>query len=141
MESNIMANDLSQRRNLSNSYAAKKSSNTFGRSRARRDFSRQRADATKNFQRQTPRVTSNYASRGLGNSGVYKRALQRFTGDYGDQMGRIDQNYQDMERQYTMQDAGYRAEYDAAIGRLDLEKKQRIADTAAGINGLRPLIG
>ena len=141
MDQNFLAADLSQRRNLSNSYAAKKNSNTLGRTRARQGFNQQRTDATRSFQQQAPRFTSGYASRGLGSSGVYQRGLQRFTNSYADQMGQIDRGWQDSERQFTLNDASYRAWYDQELGRLDLEKAQRIADTAAGINGLRPLIG
>lgn len=141
MDQNFLAADLSQRRNLSNQYAAKKNSNMLGRTRARQGFRDQRQDATKSFRQQAPQVASSYASRGLGSSGVYQRGLQRFTNSYADQMGRIDRGWQDSESQFTLNDASYRAWYDQEMGRLDLEKAQRIADTAAGINGLRPLIG
>lgn len=84
---------------------------------------------------------SNYASRGLGNSGVYQRALQRFTGDYADQVGRLDQQGLDSEREFTFNDASYKAEYEQTLADLEMQKAQQIAQTASGINGLRPLIG
>lgn len=136
-----MANNLSQRRAADSSYAAKKASNTFGRTRARRDNSRQRSDSARQFQRQAPNLMSNYASRGLGNSGVYQRALQRFTGDYADQVGRLDQQGLDSEREFTFNDASYKAEYEQTLADLEMQKAQQIAQTASGINGLRPLIG
>jgi len=136
-----MANNLSQRRSIENSYAAQKASNNFGRQRATKQNMQQRGDARKNFQRQTPRVTSNYASRGLGNSGVYKRALQQFTGDYADQVGQINQAGMDTQNQYDMQDRMYRASYDQALAELENQKAMQITQTAAGINSLRPLIG
>ena len=136
-----MANNSAQRLNLSNSYAAKRSSNTFGRSRARKDYSDRQKASTQSYKRGAPRVTSNYASRGLGQSGVYQRALQRYTGDYAQQQGQIQRNAYDSEQQYTFDDAAYKAEYDTAIGRLDIEKAQMIADTASGIQGLRAGMG
>tara|TARA_R110001606_G_scaffold350525_1_gene500655 strand:+ start:18 stop:443 length:426 start_codon:yes stop_codon:yes gene_type:complete len=137
MDSNLMASNSAQRLNLSNSYAAKRSSNTFGRSRARKDYSNQLKDSTKSYKRGAPQVTSNYASRGLGQSGVYQRALQRYTGDYSEQQGQIQRNAEDSEQQYTFDDAAYETEYYTALGRLDIEKAQMIADTASGIQGLR----
>ena len=132
-----MAANSSQRLNLSNSYAAKRSSNTFGRSRARRDFSDRQKASTQSYKRGAPGVTSNYASRGLGQSGVYQRALQRYTGDYAQEQSNIQQGAYDSEQEYTFNDAAYKAEYDTAIGRLDMEKAQMIADTASGIQGLK----
>lgn len=137
MNSNLMAANSSQRLNLSNSYAAQRSSNTFGRSRSRRDFAERQKNSTQSYKRGAPQVTSGFASRGLGQSGVYQRALQRYTGDYAQEQAKIQQNAYDSEQQYTFNDAAYKAEYDAAIGRLDIEKAQMIADTASGINGLK----
>ena len=136
-----MSNNLSQRRAAEGSYEAKRASNTFGRSRSRQDNSRKRSDAAQQFRRQTPSVTSNYASRGLGNSGVYQRALQQFTGDYSDQVQRFDEADLDAERSYEMNNQLYEAEYDQTLADLENKKAMQIAETAAGINSLRPLIG
>ena len=141
MDQNFLAADLSQRRNLASSLQSKRASNTFGRTKATQGFEQQRFDATKNYRQQAPRFTSSYASRGLGSSGVYRRGLERFTGNYADQMNSIDRTRANSFAQFDMNDRTYIDEYNRAIGELDLRKQAHIDETAAGINGLRSQIG
>ena len=141
MDQNFLAADLSQRRNLSSSLQSKRASNTFGRTRATQGFKQQRFDATKSYRQQAPQVMSGYASRGLGSSGVYQRGLERFTGNYADQMSGIDRARADSFAQFDMNDRTYIQEYNNAIGELDLRKQAHIDETAAGIKGLQSQIG
>lgn len=141
MDANQLSGYQNQRRNLTSDFAARRSQNTFGRANARRDGARREQDTRRQFQRDAPRVTQNYASRGLGSSGVYQRALQNYTGDYSRNLARQTEDRYARDQQFDLNDTQYRAEYDRQLGELDLLKAQQIAQTAAGITGLRPLMG
>tara|TARA_R110000772_G_scaffold75944_9_gene164473 strand:- start:273 stop:698 length:426 start_codon:yes stop_codon:yes gene_type:complete len=141
MDNNMLSGFQAQRRNLTSSFATQKSSNTFNRANARRDGARREDDTRRNFKRGAPRVTQNFASRGLGSSGVYQRALQNYTGDYARDLGRQTEDRYTTDQRYGLEDAGYQAEYDRQLGQLDLDKARMIAETAQGITGLRPLMG
>ena len=141
MDNNTLAAFQNQRRNLTSDFAARKANNTFNRATARRDGKRREDDTRRNFRRGAPRVTQNFASRGMGNSGVYQRALQEYTGDYSRDLGRQTEDRYSTDQRYGLEDAGYKAEYDREIGQMDLDKARMIAETAQGITGLRPLMG
>tara|TARA_R110001606_G_scaffold112169_3_gene238861 strand:- start:2296 stop:2721 length:426 start_codon:yes stop_codon:yes gene_type:complete len=141
VENNQLAAFQNQRRNLASDFSTRKANNTFARAQSRRDGSRSESDTRRRFKRNAPKVSQNYASRGLGNSGVYQRALQNYTGDYSRDLGRQIENRYSNDQQYSMNDAGYEAEYNRQIGQLDLDKARMIAETAQGITGLRPLMG
>jgi|SaaInlV_125m_DNA_1040241.scaffolds.fasta_scaffold73237_1 hypothetical protein len=141
MDTNQLSAYQNQRRNLTSDFAARKANNTFGRAQSRRDGARREADTRRQFKRGAPRVTQNFASRGLGNSGVYQRALQEYTGDYARDLGRQTENRYAQDQQFAFNDAQYQAEYDRQLGQMELEKARMIAETAAGITGLRPLMG
>lgn len=141
MDANQLSGYQNQRRNLSADFAARRSQNTFGRANARRDGARREQDTRRQFKRGAPRVTQNFASRGLGSSGVYQRALQQYTGDYARDLGRQTESRYAQDQQFALNDAGYQAEYDRQLGQMELDKARMIAETAQGITGLRPLMG
>jgi len=141
MDTNQLAAYQNQRRNLTSDFAARKANNTFARAQSRRDGSRREADTRRQFKRGAPRVTQNFASRGLGSSGVYQRALQNYTGDYSRDLARQTEDRYAQDQQYALNNAGYQAEYDRQLGQMELDKARMIAETAAGITGLRPLMG
>jgi hypothetical protein len=130
-----------QVRNVNNDFAARRAANTFSRSLSARQGARSLGDMRQNFSRQVPQFQANFARRGLGSSGVYQKAMQRFTGDYSRDMGRMLED-QDADRyKFDMDDAGLVAERDRVLGDLDLSKAQQIAMTAQSINALRPFMG
>ena len=141
MDTNQLAAYQNQRRNLTSDFAARKANNTFARAQSRRDGSRRESDTRRQFKRGAPRVTQNFASRGLGSSGVYQRALQQYTGDYSRDLARQTEDRYSQDQQYALNDAGYQAEYDRQLGQMEMDKARMIAETAAGITGLRPLMG
>lgn len=134
-----------QRRNVAANHAAQSAANTFGRTLGQQRGSRQLGDLRRNFGRQLPSFQASYGARNLagGNyqSGVYKRALGEFTGDYNRQYGRQQQDMYDQMREFDMNQSVYDTERDRAYGDIDIAKAAEIASAAQQIQALRPYMG
>lgn len=125
-------------RGVNDDFAAKRAANTFSRSLSARQGARKLTDFKTGFQRQVPQFQANYANRGLGQSGVYKRALRNFTGDYSRDMSRITEDNSAQRYQFDLNDAQMVSERDRVLADLNLQKQQQIAMTAMNINALKP---
>ena len=132
---------LSQKRAINDDYAAKVTANQFSRQLSKKRGARDQADFTQGFRRQTPGFAAGYAHRGLGNSGVFTKALGQFTGDFTQGLGRMQQNNAAELASFDFRGAEYAASRDQALGDIELQKAQMIANTAQQINALRPLMG
>lgn len=128
-------------RGVNDDFAAKRAANTFSRTLSQRRGSRNVADYQQNFRRQLPGFQANYANRGLGNSGVYQRALQNYSGDYSQGLGRLQEDQQAEEYQFGLDDASLISQRDRALADLEMQKANEIAMTAYHINSLKPYMG
>lgn len=125
-------------RGVNDDFAAKRTANTFSRSLSQRRGSRNMGDSRRNFSRSMPGFQQGFASRGLGNSGVYKNALQQHTGDYARNLGRQQEDLDSEMFQFDMNDRQMVAERDRVLAEMELDKANRIGLTAQNIAALRP---
>lgn len=123
---------------VNDDFAAKRTANTFSRGLSQRRHSRSIGDFQQNFRRQTPTFQAGFAHRGLGDSGVYKRAMSRWAGDYSRDLGRMYENRDSDMFQFDMNDRLYETEHSRALDDLALGKATMIANTALNINALKP---
>ena len=141
MDSNYTSSYNRGVRGVNDDFAAKRTANTFSRGLSQRRGSRQMGDATRSFRRQVPSMQQNFAGRGIANSGVYKRAMQNFTGDYTRNLGRMQEDLDSAGYQFDLQDRQLVAERDRVLQEMELAKAQQIAMTAQHIQGLKPYMG
>jgi hypothetical protein len=125
-------------RSINDDFAAKRAANTFSRSLSARQGARNLTDFSQGFRRQMPQFQAGYAKRNLGQSGIYQRALQNFTGDYARDFGRMQEDNASNQYQFDMNDAQMVSERDRVLADLDLQKQIQIATTASHINNLKP---
>lgn len=123
---------------VNNDFAAKRAANTFSRSLSQRRGSRNLGDYQSDFRRSMPSFQSSFANRGLADSGVYKRALQQRTGDYAQNLGRMQEDQMSDMFQYDLNDRQFVSERDRVLEELQLQKANQIALTALNINALKP---
>ena len=141
MESSFTSNYNRSVRGVNDDFAAKRTANTFSRGLSQRRGSRQLGDMRRNFSRQVPQFQQNFAGRGIANSGVYKQAMQRFTGDYTRDLGRAQEDIDASNFQFDMNDRQMVAERDRVLQEMELNKAYQIASTAQHIQGLKPYMG
>ena len=125
-------------RSVNDDFAAKRTANTFSRALSARQGARKLTDFQTGFRRQVPQFQANYANRGLGQSGIYQRALRNFTGDYAQDFSRMQEDNAAQGYQFDINDRTMVAERDRVLADLELQKAQRIAQTAMNINALKP---
>lgn len=119
-------------------FAAKRTANTFSRGLSQRRHSRNIGDFQQSFRRNTPTFQAGYAHRGLGDSGIYKRALGRYAGDYSRDLGRMYEDQDSDSFQFDMNDRLYQTEHERTLADLASQKANMIANTALNINALKP---
>jgi hypothetical protein len=127
-----------RRRSIDDTFNAGRAQNTFDRANFARQSTRNISDFRSGFARQTPKFQAHFANRGLGQSGIYRRALRNFTGDYSRDLGRMYEDDSAGRYQFDLNDAMMKSQYDGQIADLDLQKAQQIAATAKHINALKP---
>ena len=126
---------------VNDDFAAKRTANTFSRTLAQRRGSRNISDYQRNFRTQLPQYQQNFARRNMADSGVYQKALGRYTGDYSRGLSRMQEDNAAQQYQFDINDATLVAERDRVLQDLALQKAQQIAMTAMHINSLKPYMG
>ena len=140
MDANYTSSYNRSVRGVNDDFAAKRTANTFSRSLSQRRGQRGMQDYSRDFRRQVPQFQQNFAGRGLGDSGVYKRALQNFTGDYARGLGRMQEDMDSQSYQFDMNDRQMVAERDRILAEMELDKASKIALTAQNIAALKPFM-
>lgn len=140
MESSYTSSFNRSVRGVNDDFAAKRTANTFSRSLAQRRGQRDMQDYSRDFRRQVPGFQQNFAGRGIANSGVYKQALQNFTGDYTRNLGRMQEDMDSQGYQFDMNDRQMVSERDRILAEMELDKANKIALTAQNIAALKPFM-
>lgn len=126
-------------------FAAKSAANTFSRTLSQQRGSRQQADFTQSFNRGLPSFGAGFARRRLSgggvSSGVFQNAMQNYVGDYTKNLGRMQEDIFNQDRQFEFDQARFTAERDQALADIASQKAALIAQTAQQINALKPYMG
>lgn len=133
-----------RKRAATGSYGAKAAQNAYAQFLSQQRGSRKKFDIQQQYEKQAPKLVSSYAKRGLAGpgvqSGVYERGLQEFGQQNVRDLSDL-ANAQDEEmNQLRLQDAQARADYDAEIAQLEMEKQASIAQAAATLSAFKPFL-
>jgi hypothetical protein len=132
----------SQRRNINEDYAAKSATNAYSRFLSQQRGDRQIADYSRDFQRGLPKLTAAYGRRGLAGggvkTGVYGQAMQRYTGDYQQNLARQYADTAGEARQYDLSQAQLASARDRALSDMETDKAKEIANAASYLSALKP---
>lgn len=143
-----MAVDLSgyelQKRNINDDYAAKTAAGNYGRFVAQQRGARTVGDLARNFQRGYGQQVTAYGARGMTgpnvHSGFYQQAMQRYLGDYQQNLNNANQDIANQNSQFDLDQASQDAALQRALGDLELQKTHDIATLAQNIQAIKPSI-
>lgn len=136
---------LRQQRDAAFNYGTQTADNAYQKGfftqRSQRDM-----DAfTKGFGRNLPSFTAQQTRRGMGGggieSGVMRNAMANYIGDYTNQLGQMQQDFNTGVNQFDQQQALYNDYYQQTMDDLELQKAFQIANTADGILQLQAQYG
>lgn len=136
---------LRQQRDATLNYGAQTAENAYQKGfftqRGQRDMDQFR----KGFDRSLPSFTAQQTQRGMGGggieSGVMRNAMANYIGDYTNQLGQMQQDFNAGLSNFDMQQALYDDYYQQSMDDLELQKALSIANTADGILQLQQLFG
>lgn len=131
-----------QRRGINEDYTAKSATNAYSRFLSQQRGQRNIADYSRDFQRSVPGLTAAYGRRGLTGggvkSGVYGRAMQRYVGDYQQNVARQQADLTGEGRQYDLTQAQLATARDRALSDMEVDKAKEIANAASYLSALKP---
>lgn len=134
-----------QRRSVNDDYAARSSAGAFSRFLSQKRGSRQLGDLNRSFGESVPGFNASFGRRGLSGpgvrSGVQTNALQRYVGNYQRDVGGLQDQIADQDRQYQLQQAQLDQQRQRALADIEAKKSQEIALAALNLKSLAPLIG
>jgi hypothetical protein len=133
------------RRTATNAYAADSAMRAYARLLSQQRGARQITDLNKQYADQTPRLMASYGQRNLAgpniSSGIYSRGLQDFAAkqysDANSLQSRINEQLQKIDLQQTRA----RESWQNRLADIEMQKQAKIAQTAAQINRMKPLMG
>jgi hypothetical protein len=136
---NQAASDLQYR------YNTDRATNAYGRFLSQQRGSRQLSDLSTGFNRQLPSYRAGLGARGMVgpgiNSGVMRRSMANFLGDYARDYGRAQQDTMQEAQNYDLQAAQLDAYFNNSLASIEQQKQADIANAAMAIEALRPYLG
>lgn len=126
-------------------YTNEAATNAYGRFLSQQRGQRNLGDMTRSFQRSFPRQKSQFGARGLAGSGaqsgVMKRSMNNYIGDYGRQYGRTQQDITQGLQQYDLGQMNLDEWRNRALTDLETDKANEIATTAQNLEQWRQIMG
>ena len=133
-----------QRRGIDDQYAAQMASNTFSRTLAQQRGQRDLSFMRQGLNRQAPSFTAGFAQRGFGGgqqSGVMRRSMSNYLGDFNTSYGQAQTDLYDQLRQYDLTGAQLGANRTSQLADMELNKAREISYAASNIEALRQIMG
>jgi hypothetical protein len=133
-----------QRRGIDDQYAASMAANSFGRTLSQTRGNRDLAMMGNTFRRQVPSFTAGFGQRGFGGgqqSGVMRRSMSNYLGDFNQQYGNAQNDITDQLRQFDLEAAQLGANRNTAYADMELAKAREIAFAAQNVSALRQMMG
>jgi hypothetical protein len=126
-------------------YGMNTANNAYDKAFFARRGSRDMEDFRSGFERQFPSFSAQQTQRGMGGggieSGVMMRAMRNRIGDYTQDMGRMQEDYNTGLTQFDTQQALFDDQFQMAMDDLNFNKAFQIASTADGLTRLRQMYG
>ena len=136
---------LRESRDRTQDYAMSTANNAFDKAFFARRGSRSMQDFSKGFNRELPSYTAGQLQRGLGGggvqSGVMNRAMRNYVGDYTQQLGRMQDDYNLGLNRFDFTQGVNTDNYNLAMSDLESQKANAIAMTADVLSRLRQQLG
>ena len=134
-----------RKRSALNQFGSRSASAAYANFLAQQRGARKKFDLQQQYEKDAPRLISQFSRRGLAGpgvrSGVYNRGLtdfaQRNVRDFGDLQSEMDQEQQ----RFDLDNRQLRADYDSQIAQLEAEKQAQIAQAAATLSAFKPFLG
>lgn len=126
-------------------YNSDRAMNAYGRFLSQQRGERSLSDMQRTFNRALPQQRASWGARGLAgggvNSGVMRRSMSNFLGDYALDYGRAQQDIQQEAQNYDLQAAQLDANLNTSLSAIERAKQSEIARAALAIEALRPYLG
>lgn len=126
-------------------YNTDRAANSYGRFLSQQRGERSVGDLSRDFNRALPNYKARFGQRGLMGggvrSGIMQRSMKNYLGDYTTNYMRTQQDAQQGVQQYDRANTELDAWYQKSLADLEMEKQQEIANAAAAMEALRPLLG
>ena len=136
---------LRQQRDATTNYGVQTADNAYQKGFFTQRGQRDMDSFRKGFDRQLPSFTAQQTQRGLGGggiqSGVMQRAMANYIGDYTQQMGQMQEDFNAGISNFDQQQALYDDFYQQTMDDLEFQKAQQIANTATGLQQLQSMYG
>ena len=134
-----------RKRSALSQYGAKAAQSAYSQFLSQQRGNRQVFDINKQFEKQAPRVVSQYTRRGLAGpgvqSGIYNQGLTDFANQKTEAVNTSQMGTVDDINQAKLGDAYDFADYQSQIDALEIEKNTNIANTAASLTAWKPFLG
>jgi|SRR5262252_4880187 len=126
-------------------YNTDKANNAYGRFLSQQRGQRTMDDMRTDFNRQLPDYRASFGQRGLSasgiNSGIMRRSMANFLGDYTRDYGRAQQDTTQEAQNYDLQSKQMDSYLNNSLAALEQQKRNDIANAALAIEALRPYLG
>lgn len=136
---------LQQQRDATLNYGTQTAENAYQKGFFTQRGQRDMDSFRKGFRRQLPSFTAQQNQRGMGGggvqSGVMRRAMANYIGDFTDQMGRMQADLNAGVSNFDQQQAMYDDYYQQSMNDFELQKALAIANTADGLRQLQQMYG
>jgi hypothetical protein len=134
-----------QRRNVNETWGNTSANNAYSQFLASQQWDRSRADATQGFKRSFPKFSASFGQRGLSGGGVrsgtMQSAMRRFVGDHNQTMGRMQQDQNQQNQQFTLGQSQLDQWRMGALQDIEADKQAAIAQAALNLKALNPYLG
>lgn len=133
------------RRTATNAYAADSAMRAYARLLSQQRGARQITDVNKQYAAQTPRLISSYGQRNLAgpniSSGVYSRGLQEFAAKQYSDVNSLQERINEQLQKIDLQQTRARESWQSRLADIEMQKQAKIAQTAAELRNMKPLMG
>ena len=125
--------------------AAELARNAYSRFLAQQRGDRALYDIRQQTERRAPKLVSGYSRRGLAGpgvqSGIYQKALSDFARENFEALNRAQQDINQELTGLDFEKRSMEADLQNRLAQLEMDKQRQIAEAAAALTNLRPLIG
>jgi hypothetical protein len=126
-----------RRRRATDSYGVQKAQFSFNRANTQQNQGLDTNKLARKFDQMREQLPSSYASRGLLNSGLYKRGLTNYGIERQAAFGDLTAKYQQMLGQLSLDEYGGGVGYSNTIGDINDAERVRRAQIAAALQGIQ----
>jgi hypothetical protein len=125
-------------------YASKTAANTYAQFLSQQRGARKKFDLQQQYEKQAPKVVSEFSKRGLAGpgvqSGIYQKGMTDFATQNFQDLADLNRSQDEEMQQSKFEQAQNKAEYDQQIAALEAEKKMSIAQAAATLSAFKPFL-